>query len=65
MSIRRILVDFGTVFVVTLVVSAVVTLLWGALVRGAGVVDWETSFRFAIVFGVVIAWFETLRRRDR
>jgi hypothetical protein len=42
------------VFVVTLVVSAIVTLLWGALVRGAGAVDWETSFR-AIVFGVVMA----------
>jgi hypothetical protein len=62
-NIRRLLVDSVTVFAVTLIVSVIVTLLWNLVVHGASTVDWETSFRFAILFGIILPWLETRRRQ--
>lgn len=62
MNPRQLLVDFVTVFVVTLIVSMIVTLLWNLIVHGVNTVDWETSFRFAILFGIIVPWLETRRR---
>ena len=47
-------VDFIITFVITFVVTVLVTLLWSLVADGAPEIDWETSFRFAIIFGVVI-----------
>jgi len=63
MNIKKLLVDFVTVFAVTLIVSVIVTLLWNLIVHGAGTVDWETSFRFAVLFGIILPWIETRRSR--
>jgi len=65
MNIKRLLVDFLTVFAVTLIVSIVLTLLWNLIVHGAPTVDWETSFRFAILFGIILTWIETRRRKEK
>ncbi len=65
MNIKRLLVDFVTVFVVTLIVNAIVTLLWNLIVHGASTIDWETSFRFAILFGIIFAWLETRRSKEK
>ena len=54
MNIKRLLVHVVTVFSVTLVVSAIVTLLWNLIVDGASTVDWETSFRTAAVFAIIL-----------
>jgi hypothetical protein len=54
MNIKKLLVDFVTVFAVTLIVSVIVTLLWNLIVDGASTIDWETSFRFAILFGIIL-----------
>jgi len=54
MSIRQLLIDFIITFAVTLVVTVVVTFLWNLVVHGGGAIDWETSFRFAIIFGIVL-----------
>ena len=54
MNIKRLLVDFVTVFAVTLIVCVIVTLLWNLIVHGASTIDWETSFRFAIVLGIIV-----------
>jgi len=43
-------------FGVSLTVSIVVSLLWTLCVHGGGVIDWETSFRFAIRFGIIVPW---------
>ena len=59
MNIKQFLVDFVTVFALTLIVTGIVTLLWNFSFHGASTIDWETSFRFAIVFGVVFSWIET------
>jgi hypothetical protein len=53
MNIQKLLVDFVTVFVVSLIVSVIVTLLWNLVFHGAATVDWETSFRFATLFGIL------------
>ena len=65
MNIKRYLVDFVTVFAVTLIVCVVVTFLWNLIVHGAGAIDWETSFRFAILFGIILPWIETRRGKEK
>jgi len=64
MNIKRLLVDFVTVFAATLILSVIVTSLENLIVHGASTIDWETSFRFAILFGIILTWIETRRRRE-
>ena len=54
MNIKQSVLDFSIVFVVTLVVTIVVTFLWNLLFHNSAVVDWDTSFYFAFVLGIVI-----------
>jgi hypothetical protein len=54
MKIKKLAVEFGTVFAVALVTVAMVTFLWNIIGHGEISVDWETSFRFAIIFGIVL-----------
>lgn len=61
MKLKRYLIDSATVFAVTLVASAIVTLLWNRIVDGVSVVDWETSFRSAVLFGIILPWVEARR----
>jgi hypothetical protein len=61
MDIRKLALEFVTVFAVTLVVTAIVTFVWNLIGHGASAVDWETSFRFAIIFGIILTW---LRGRE-
>ena len=65
MNIKRLLVDFVTVFAVTLIVSVVVTFLWNLIVHGASTIDWETSVRLAILFGIILPWIETRRSKEK
>jgi hypothetical protein len=52
------------VFAVSLIVSGVVTLLRNLAAHRAGTVDWETSLRFAILFGIILPWMETRRGKS-
>jgi len=54
MKIKRFLIDFAVVFAVTLVVAAIVTYLWNLIAHGQSAVDWETSFRFAVILGIAL-----------
>lgn len=65
MNIKRLLIDFVTVFGVTLIVSVIVTLLWNLIVHRTSTIDWETSFRFAIVFGIILTWIEMRRSKQK
>jgi hypothetical protein len=65
MNITRLLVDFVTVFAITLIVAVIVTLLLNVIVHGASTLDWETSFRFAVVFGIILPWIETRRGKEK
>ena len=61
MNIKKLVVAFVTAFAVSLTVSAIVTLLWNFIFRGASAVDWEASFRFASIFGVILPLIGTRR----
>ncbi len=61
MNTGKLLIDFVTVFAATLVVSVILTLLWNSIFHGTTTIDWETSFRFTIVFGIILAWIEARR----
>jgi hypothetical protein len=65
MNIKKLLVDSVTVFAVSLIVLVIVTLLWNLIFHGASTIDWETSFRFAIVFGIIFPWIETRRSKEK
>ena len=60
MNVKESLIVFVTTFAVTLVVTPIVTFLSSLIAHGAGTIDWKTSFRFAIIFGItfgiVIPW---------
>jgi len=64
MNIKRLLVDAMTVFSVSLVVSIIVSLHWNLIVHGSRI-DWETSFRFAILLGIIVPWITTRRSKER
>jgi hypothetical protein len=63
MSVKNLVVEFVTVFAVVLVITAVVTFLCNLIVHGASAVDWETSFRFAIIFGIILTWVKSREGR--
>jgi len=65
MNIKRLLVHFVSVFAVTLIVSVILTSLQNRIVHGAGTIDWETSVRFAILFGIILSWMETRRGSEK
>ena len=63
MNIPKLLSNFVTVFAVTLIVAAIVTLLGNLVIHGVSAIDWETSFRSATVFGIIFSCIETRRRK--
>ncbi len=65
MNIKKLVVEFGTVFSVTLVTAAFVTFLWNIVGHGQSVVDWETSFRFATIFGVILTWVKSRETKEK
>jgi hypothetical protein len=65
MNIKRYLVDSVTVFAVSLIVMVIVGLLWNLSFHGASTIDWATSFRFAIVFSIILPWIATRRSKEK
>ncbi|GAH75760.1 unnamed protein product [marine sediment metagenome] len=57
MNIKNLLIGFATIFAVTLVAATIVTYLWNLIRHGQGAFDWETSFRLAIILGIVVPVF--------
>jgi len=64
MNIKKLAVEFVTVFAVALVTVAIVTFLWNLIGHGASAVDWETSFRFAIIFGIILTWVKSRESKE-
>jgi len=65
MNIKKLVVEFGTVFAVALVTVAIVTFLWNIIGHGASAIDWETSFRFAVIFGIILTWAKSRETREK
>jgi hypothetical protein len=62
MGLKKIAIEFIKVFAITLLVCVGVTFLWGLVFHGIGIVDWETSFRFATLFGIIIPIIDSRKR---
>ncbi len=54
MNFKKLAPEFAINFIIALVVSVIVTYLFNLIVHSSGVIDWETSFRFALILGIVI-----------
>jgi hypothetical protein len=65
MNLKKLLAEFVIVFAVSLIVSVIVSFLWNLIVHRASTVDWETSFRFAILFGIILPWIERRRSKEQ
>ena len=65
MNIKKLLVEFVTVFAVTLVTTVIVTFLWNLIGHGESAIDWESSFRFAVIFGVILTWVKSQETEER
>lgn len=64
MKIKTALTDFVTTFAVTLIVAAVVSYFYSLIVHESRMIDWETSFRMALILGIIMPWFNARSRKD-
>ncbi len=62
---QKLVVEFGTVFAVALGFAALVTLLWNFIGHGKTTVDWETSFRFSVFFGIILTWVKSREIKEK
>ena len=65
MNIKKLVIEFVTVFAVVLVTVALVTFLWNLIGHGKSTVDWETSFRFATIFGIILTWVKSREVKEK
>jgi hypothetical protein len=62
MNIKQYAIDLVVMFIVVLVVNLIVTFLYGLIVHGSGVLNWESALSFAISLGIILPW---IHRRDK
>jgi hypothetical protein len=62
MDFKKNITEFITVFAIALLVCIGVTYLWSFFFHGVAIVDWETSFRFAILFGIILPIIDSRKR---
>ena len=62
MDFEKIIIRFIPVFVIALLVCIGVTFLWSLVFHGAAIIDWETSFRFATLFGIILTIIDSRKR---
>jgi len=65
MNFKELVVEFVTVFVITLVTTAIVTFLWNVIGHGDNSIDWETSFRSAFLFGIILTWVKSRDLKEK
>jgi len=65
MKILNFLRDFTITFAIVFIVSMIVTCGYSLIAHGAAAVDWETSFRFAIIFGIVFPMIRIIEKRQK
>ncbi len=58
MNFKKVLIGFIVMFLITLIVSIAVTYLWSLGFHDTAKIDWETSFRLAIILGIIISIVE-------
>jgi hypothetical protein len=63
MDIKQFAIASTTVFSISLLVTLVVNFLWSLVFHGIATIDWETAFRFAILFGIIIPILHSRTRK--
>ena len=58
MKIKRILLNFVLFFILTFAITTLVNFLWNLIFHGDASVSWETSFRFALILGIIFTWMQ-------
>lgn len=56
MTHQRFIKGFLFLAALSFIASAATTYFYNLIVHGIGLVDWQNSFRFSILFGLVLAW---------
>ena len=64
MELKKLLIKSITVFSITLIVTIGVTYIWGLIFNDTASIDWETSFRLAIIFGIVFPIIEERNKKN-
>jgi hypothetical protein len=62
MDLKKMIIGFITVFAITLLASIGVTFLWSLIFHGVAIIDWETSFRFAIIIGIILPIIDSRKK---
>ncbi|HLP15407.1 MAG TPA: hypothetical protein VK470_04050 [Bacteroidota bacterium] len=56
MNLQKYALDFAITFMIVLVVNMIVTAAYSFFIHGITIIEWESSIRFAILFGIVMPW---------
>lgn len=54
MKVKKLAVEFISVFSVSLAAAAVVMFLWNLIGHGTGAIGWNTSLYFAVIFSIIM-----------
>lgn len=65
MKIKKLIIEFITVFTIAFVTVALVTFLWNLAGHGESTVDWKTSFLFAVLFGIILTRTRTRKTKEK
>ena len=65
MKIFKFIRDFAITLVIVFITSMIVSFLYSLIVHGSGSIDWEASFRFAVIFGIVFPTIRIIERRQK
>lgn len=65
MKLGNLIADFIITFIVIFLISVVVTFLYNLIIHDKNIVDWATSIRLAIIFGITLPWLRSRERLSR
>ncbi|HCV43513.1 MAG TPA: hypothetical protein DGH68_08500 [Bacteroidetes bacterium] len=64
MNIKQYAVDSAVISSIVLLVNLAVTFLYGLIVHGTGVLNWESAFGFAISLGIILPWIRRYEKKQ-
>ncbi len=63
MAIKRFLIRFIMVFAVTFFINSIIVYLYSVIVHKEGQFNFDTTFLFALTFGLVFAIMELMNKK--
>lgn len=64
MNLKIIIIQFIAVFTIALIVSIGVTCLWNFVFHGEAIIELESSFRLAIILGIILPVVESRKKNE-